>query len=116
MFKKVNNFHEDLPFPPVKLKEINNGNSKEVLDVTIHTVAIAPEDHKDVDGWLFPLFKKIEKVFVNRHGRYWPERVAMTSPIIREIRGDYKDKKLMVTIITVDVSPVIKAEGLYDQR
>ena len=60
------------------------------------------------------LFNKIEKAFEAKMGNPCMDRVALTTPLIREIRGDYKSKSMMVTVIAVDVTPVIKAEGIYD--
>ena len=114
MFKKIKNYPVDLPFPLVNFKEINNGKLNEVLDVRIHTISIPQEDVEDTDKWLFPLFKRVESIFLPKMGKIWTEKVALTAPLIREIRGDYKDKKLLVTLIAVDATPIIKREGIND--
>ena len=115
MSKLYKDFPLALPLPPVNLNnEINNGKSQEVLDVRISTFKIPVEDMDDPHKWMFPMFKKIEKAFETKMGNPCMDRVALTTPLIREIRGDYKSKSMMVTVIAVDVTPVIKAEGIYD--
>ena len=94
--------------------EINNGKSQEVLDVRISTFKIPVEDMDEPHKWMFPLFHIIEKAFEVKMGSPCMDRVALTTPLIREIRGDYKSKSMMVTVIAVDVTPIIKAEGIYD--
>jgi len=113
---KVKNLPVVTPFPADISEEIKNGKQEETLDVNIQTVAVPKSIMSEPDMWMPQLFNKIEKAFAPKLGYENQNKLAITLPLIREIRGDYKDKKLMVTIIAVDVSPVIKAEGLYDQR
>ena len=64
--------------------------------------------------WMPQLFNKIEKAFAPKLGYENQNKLAITLPLIREIRGDYKSEKVMVSIIAVDVSPVIKEEAIYE--
>ena len=64
--------------------------------------------------WMPQLFKKIEKAFAPKLGNDSQNKLALTLPLIREIRGDYKSKKMMISVIAVDVTPIIKAEAVYD--
>ena len=115
MSKLYKDFPLALPLPPVDLNnEITNGKSQEVLDVRISTFKIPVEDMDEPHKWMFPLFNKIEKAFKVKMGSRCMDRVALTTPLIREIRGDFKSKSMMVTVIAVDVTPIIKAEGIYD--
>ena len=56
---------------------------------------------------------QIEKAFAPNLGYDNQNKLALSLPLIREIRGDYKSKKMMISIIAVDVSPVIKEEVIY---
>ena len=115
MSKIYKDFPLALALPPANLNnEITNGKSQEVLDVRISTFKIPVEDMDEPHKWMFPLFNKIEKAFEVKMGSPCMDRVALTTPLIREIRGDYKSKSMMVTVIAVDVTPIIKAEGIYD--
>ena len=112
--KKIEMLPAVVPYPVDVAQKIKDGKVEEVLDVRIHTVAIPAEDFDQPDKWMFPLFKRIESLFEPKLGSACMNKVALTAPLIREIRGDYKSKKLMVTVIAVDVTPVIKAESIYD--
>ena len=103
-----------IPFPADISEEIKNGKQEEKLDVNIQTVAIPEEILSEPDMWMPQLFKKIEKAFAPKLGNDSQNKLALTLPLIREIRGDYKSKKMMISIIAVDVSPIIKEEAIYD--
>ena len=103
-----------IPFPADISEEIKNGKQEETLDVNIQTVAVPEEILSEPDMWMPQLFKKIEKAFATKLGNDSQNKLALTLPLIREIRGDYKSKKMMISIIAVDVSPIIKEEAIYD--
>ena len=104
-----------MPLPADISDEIKSGNQKEKLDVNIQTVAVPKEIMSEPDMWMPQLFNKIEKAFAPKLGYENQNKLAVTLPLVREIRGDYKSEKLMVSIIAVDVSPVIKEEA-YKKR
>ena len=103
-----------VPLPADISDEIKSGNQKEKLDVNIQTVAVPKEIMSEPDMWMPQLFNKIEKAFAPKLGYENQNKLAVTMPLVREIRGDYKSERLMVSIIAVDVSPVIKEEAIYD--
>ena len=103
-----------MPLPVDISDEIKSGNQKEKLDVNIQTVAVPKEIMSEPDMWMPQLFNKIEKAFAPKLGYENQNKLAVTMPLVREIRGDYKSERLMVSIIAVDVSPVIKEEAIYD--
>ena len=103
-----------MPLPADISDEIKSGNQKEKLDVNIQTVAVPKEIMSEPDMWMPQLFNKIEKAFAPKLGYENQNKLAVTMPLVREIRGDYKSERLMVSIIAVDVSPVIKEEAIYE--
>ena len=111
---KVKNLPVVTPFPADISEEIKNGKQEERLDVNIQTIAVPEEILSEPDMWMPQLFKKIEKAFAPKLGNDSQNKLALTLPLIREIRGDYKSKKMMISVIAVDVTPIIKAEAVYD--
>ena len=84
------------------------------IELNIQTVAVPKAIMSEPDMWMPQLFNKIEKAFAPKLGYENQNKLAITLPLIREIRGDYKSEKVMVSIIAVDVSPVIKEEAIYE--
>ena len=79
-----------IPFPADISEEIKNGKQEEKLDVNIQTVAVPEEILSDPDMWMPQLLKKIEKAFAPNLGYDNQNKLALSLPLIREIRGDYK--------------------------
>ena len=115
--KKIEN-KEMLPMrvsTPIGItKDITNQKLEEVLDVRVETISIPKEFLPQPDLWMPKLFSKIETAFAPKLGCNSSYNLALTLPLIREIRGDYKTKQMLISVIAVDVTPVIKAEAIYD--
>ena len=102
------------PSPIQIARDVYDGKSEEVLDVRVETVAIPKEALHEPETWMPKLFEKIETAFVPKMGYDNSQNLALTLPLVREIRGDYKTKQMLISVIAVDVTPVIKAEAIYD--
>ncbi len=102
------------PSPIQIARDVYDGKSEEVLDVRVETVAIPKEALHEPEMWMPKLFEKIETAFAPKLGYDSSQKLALTLPLMREIRGDYKTKQMLISVIAVDVTPVIKAEAIYD--
>ena len=102
------------PSPIQIARDVYDGKSEEVLDVRVETVAIPKAALQEPEMWMPKLFEKIETAFAPKMGYDNSQNLALTLPLVREIRGDYKTKQMLISVIAVDVTPVIKAEAIYD--
>tara|TARA_Y100000590_G_scaffold214527_1_gene243218 strand:- start:62 stop:385 length:324 start_codon:yes stop_codon:yes gene_type:complete len=105
MEKSMNN---KMSNPPVlvpttaMLQKEKKGTEEGVLQVEVKSINLTKEEYTRPDIWMKRLFRKVENSFITKM-----EFISMTPPIIRK-SGD----KVNITAVGVDVSEVVKKEGL----
>lgn len=99
---------EEIKNPPVLVptlawnKEKKGGTKEGTLDVQVKSIDLTKEEYNRPDIWMKKLFRKVENSFITKM-----EFISMTPPIVRK-NGD----KVNITAVGVDVSEVLKKEGL----
>lgn len=87
---------------PAMLHKERKGTEEGILQVEVKSINLTKEEYTRPDIWMKRLFRKVENSFITKM-----EFISMTPPIVRK-SGD----KINITAVGVDVSEVVKKEGL----
>ena len=91
---------------PVPIERIN-GNEAGLLNVVKKTITVSKEDFNKPQEWMEQLTRSIESAFTCKS-----ECIAATPPIIRHTDPTDLNSQMEITSIVIDVSDVLKKEGL----
>ena len=95
---------ELLPNP----EKINLGKQDEgILNVVKKTIKVSKEEFNKPQEWMEQLTRSIESAFTCKG-----ECIAATPPIIRYANPDDLNSNVLISAIIIDVSEVMKKEGL----
>ena len=87
--------------------EINTGKEpKDILNVVKRSITLTKEEYQRPQEWVKQIAEMIEATFAAKI-----ECIAATPPIVRKLT-DKLDGDVQVSFIAIDVSEVMKKEGL----
>ena len=101
------NKREQLVNLPVPVKNKIGIKHEGILDVVKKTVTVSKDEFKKPQEWMEQLTRLIEGSFACKS-----ECIAATPPIIRHTDPSDLNSQMEITSIVIDVSDVLKKEGL----